>query len=630
MNVSVLRVAGPTILVVSAMLAMILALVVGDGAAPRLISDPGALVRWGLPVAKLFVNLSGALMAGSLVFASFALNAATKPFAVSLDAASVGAALLTVTSAAVAFLTFLSSFNAKVDAGAEFGAQLGRFLLDTELGRAWLVTVILAAVVTVLAFAVRGYGAVLVTTVIALVTLIPMATQGHSGELANHDAAVMSLVLHVIAAAVWMGGLLLLIFLRPTVAKGSLEHILRRYSTLALAAFVVVAVSGYFRALTALGRWDDLATPYGAILVAKILALVVMGVLGALYRRRLIAAASGGGKAFWGFVCIELAFMGIASGAAAALARTAAPADIAPAAQSTAAEILTDAPVPPPLTGTQWVLAWSPDLLWVFIVGFGSFFYAAGVRRLRRRGERWHAYRSLSWGGAMVLLFWATSGAPAVYGQYLLSMRMLAACVLILGIPILLRLAAPGSLAERTLHSRRDGSRGPLEWLSLVTASRLAQVLRQPAVAGLLFAATLWLVFGSDILRWSVYDQLGYEVVTALLLVVGVLFIASFFGMNIEDRHVHRWTPAILVSVAMLTTVLALLVIARSDLMASEWFGAMGRTWGVGPLEDQARGGQILLFAGVGVALLAFTQWISRARALKSAPRPHIMDGISE
>lgn len=63
---------------------------------------------------------------------------------------------------------------------------------------------------------------------------------------------------------------------------------------------------------------------------------------------------------FWVFVCIELAFLGIASGAAAALARTGAPSETAPLAKTTAAEILTEAPVPPDLTVERWFTAWSP------------------------------------------------------------------------------------------------------------------------------------------------------------------------------------------------------------------------------------------------------------------------------
>lgn len=615
MSSTVLRIAGPTILVLGAVITIALGLLIGGGAAPRLVNDPGTVVRWGLPLAKLLVNLSGAVMVGTLVLALFGLSVGTKPFAVSLDVASAGAAILTVTSGAVAFLTFLSSFNPQVSLGSEFGAQLGRFLLDTELGRAWLLTTVFAAMVTVLAFAVRGYGPVLATTVLALITLVPMATQGHSGELANHDAAVMSLVLHVAFAAIWLGGLILLIIVRPVVTRDSIGPLLRRYSTLALIAFSVVAISGYARALTALGRWEDLASPYGMILLAKIFALLIMGAIGALYRRRLIAKASAETGAFWLFVCIELAFMGIASGAAAALARTAAPADTVSVPQTTAAEILTDAPVPPPLSASQWFTAWNPDLLWVLVASFGMFFYLSGVRRLRRQHESWPVRRIVSWSAALLLLTWTTSGAPAVYGNYLISMRLLAVAILILAVPLLLVAAAPLTLARKTIHPRGDDTRGPREWLERVSNNQATRRALHPIVTTLLFAGTLWIIHYSDLLRWSLYDQLGYEWLITTLLTVGCLFVVSLVSASAAWPQLpSRWLCGTLIALVVASTVLALLTITRSDLMVSEWFGAMGRTWGPAPLQDQQTGGMFVLSLAIVLALLTAFFLIHRTR----------------
>src|SRR5690606_32797921 len=96
----------------------------------------------------------------------------------------------------------------------QFGQQLGRFLLDLPLGQAWLITTITGAVVTILAFAWRSWTATLFTAIIAIASLLPMATQGHSGDLDGHIIAVNSILLHTIGAAVWLGGLILLIVLR--------------------------------------------------------------------------------------------------------------------------------------------------------------------------------------------------------------------------------------------------------------------------------------------------------------------------------------------------------------------------------------------------------------------------------
>ncbi|MFS6530656.1 cytochrome c oxidase assembly protein [Microbacterium aurugineum] len=607
MNPVVLRIVGPTILVVAALIAAVVGLAIGGGAAPRLTNDPGALVRWGLPAAKLIVNLSGAAMLGPLVLAVFALPSGGKPFTVALDIASAGAATLTITSGVVAFLTFLSSFNPQVSLNAEFGAQLGRFLLDTELGRSWLITVILASVVTVLAFAVRSNGAVLFTTVLAIISLIPMATQGHSGELANHDPAVMSLVLHVISAAIWLGGLILLVAARPISSPHELENLLRRYSTVALIAFIGVAVSGFARALTALGRWEDVASPYGIILFTKIGALLVMGVLGAAYRRRLIAKANEGRGAFWMIVSVELGFMGIASGAAAALARTAAPADTITLPQNTAAEILTDAPVPIELTLQRWFTAWSPDLLWVLAAGFGIVFYLVGVRRARRRGYPWPARRTISWIAGMGVLLWTTSGPLAAYDDSLISMRFLSFALLSLAIPLLLVFAAPVTLATLIIHPRDDGSRGPREWLLWAAHSPVARFALRPVVAASLFAGSLWFIHYSDLFRWSLYDQLGAEWMISQLLVTGCLFVRSL-SLSTSTTPEGRWRLASLTSLTGLAAFFGIATITRSDLIVAEWFGAMGRTWGPTPLQDQTlAGAATLMIAGILAILTVFS-----------------------
>ena len=87
--------------------------------------------------------------------------------------------------------------------------------------------------------------------------------------------------------------------------------------------------------------------------------------------------------------------------------------------------LLTDTRLPPELTPTTWFTQWNLDLLWLLVCGFGIFFYLAGVRRLRRRGDRWPWYRTALWIAGMLLLFWVTNGPINVYEQYLFSVHML-------------------------------------------------------------------------------------------------------------------------------------------------------------------------------------------------------------
>ncbi|MCX6502977.1 MAG: cytochrome c oxidase assembly protein [Microbacterium sp.] len=592
-----MRIAGPVILVVTALAALIAALAYGGGAAPLALADAGPVVRWGLPIATLLVNLSAAVMVGSLVTTLFALRQGDRAFDAALDTASIAAAAFTVAAAVTGFFTFVNVMNASPSADALFGQQLGRFLLETELGRTWLITTVAGATLTVLTFAVRSWTATLIVAVLALASLVPMGTQGHSGELSSHNMATVSLVLHILAAAVWLGGVILMVIIRPLLGRIELVDALRRYSSIALLAFVVVAISGTVRAAVAVVTWENLLSPYGAILAVKVVALLGLGVLGAWYRTRLIRAMAtkdAASRRFWGLIGLELALMGIASGAAAALARTPTPAGEVVANVSDPATFLTNSPVPPELVGLRWFTEWDVDLLWAFVVAFGLFFYLAGVRRLRRRGDSWPLYRTVLWVLGMLLLLWVTCGPVNAYQDYLFSVHMLGHMLLTMGIPLLLVPGSPITLALRAIRKRTDGTRGAREWIMWAVHTPFAKVVTHPVFAAGMFVGSLWLFYYSDLFRWSLYDHLGHEWMTVHFLITGYLFVLSLIGIDpIPFRFPYAMRLVTLVAVIAMHAFFGIAIMMQTGLFVSEWFGSMGRTWGATPLEDQYVGGGI-------------------------------------
>ncbi|TDN91124.1 cytochrome c oxidase assembly protein [Microbacterium sp. BK668] len=619
MNPRALRAAGPVILLASALVALAWGLAFGGGAAPLVIGDPGPLVRWGLPTVTLAVNLSAAGLVGALVTALFALRAGEREFDTALDLASISAAIFTLAAAATAFLTFLDAFNPEVSAAPEFGAQLGRFLVETEVGRTWLLTTVAGAALTVLAFAVRGWTATFFVALLALAALVPMGTQGHSGEEANHTAAVMALVLHIIGAAVWLGGLLLLVVVRPVVGPARIATAMSRYSSIALVAFVVVAIAGTVRAAIGIGEWSALASPYGALVLVKVAALLAIGVLGAWYRRRLIGGMGqdASTRRFWSLIALELAFMGIASGAAVALARTPPPTTSALPAVRTPAEILTGAPLPAELTVERWFTVWDVDLLWAFAAGFGIFFYVAGVRRLHRRGDAWPAHRTILWVAGLLLLFWVTSGPVNAYQDYLFSVHMTGHMLLSMAIPVLLVAGAPVTLAARAIRKREDGTRGGREWILWAVHSPVARVLTNPFVAAGLFIGSLWAFYYTDLFRWTLYDHLGHEWMVAHFLLTGYLFALSLIGVDpVPYRLPYPGRLLLLIGVMAMHAFFGIAIMMQSGLMVSEWYGAMGRTWGATPLEDQYVGGGVAWSIGeIPTLILAITVAIQWSRS---------------
>lgn len=614
-----LRAAGPVILVVTALVVMVWALAYGGGAAPLAIGDPGPFVRWGLPTARLFVNLAAAGMAGALVTALFTLRAGEREFDIALDAASISAAIFTISAAATGFLTFLDAFNPALSAGPEFGAQLGRYLVETELGRTWLITTVAGAVLTVLTFAVRSWTATIFVAIVALAALVPMGTQGHSGAEKDHNEAVIALVLHIIAAAVWLGGLVLMVLVRPVLGRTRSAVALGRYSSIALVAFIVVAVSGTVRAVIGLRSWDAVLSPYGLILSVKIVALIALGALGAWYRRRLIMRLDedAPSRRFWTLVGLELALMGVASGAAVGLALTPPPVASTAPVTPTPAERLTGAPVPPELVPIDWITSWNIDLLWAFFAAFAAFFYIAGVWRMHRRGDAWPVYRTVLWLAGLALLVWVTGGVVNVYQDYLFSIHMVGHMLLTMAIPMLLVAGAPVTLAARAVRKRDDGTRGGREWILWAVHSPVARVLTNPFVAAGLFIGSLWVFYFTDLFRWSLYDHLGHEWMIAHFLITGYLFVLTLIGIDpVAYRLPYAGRLLLLIGIMAMHAFFGIAIMSQSGLMVAEWFGSMGRTWGGTPLEDQYSGGGVAWSVGeLPTLILAITVAIQWSRS---------------
>ncbi|WP_079113774.1 cytochrome c oxidase assembly protein [Microbacterium foliorum] len=615
---SAYRAAGVGILLATGLIGVLIALVIGGGAAPLLLQDPGPFVRWATPIVKLVMNIAAAAMLGSLVLALFALRSEEKSFDTALNTASAGAAVFTVTAGISGFFTFMAAFNPQLSAEREFGEQLGRFLLQLPLGQSWLITTIMGSVITVLAFAWRTWTPTLITAILAAASFLPLATQGHSGELAGHNIAVNSILLHTIGAAVWLGGLLLVVILRDRSGVGT-ARLVGRYSSLAIAAFAVVAISGLARSIVSFGDISQLWTPYGTILLAKVVLLVGMGLLGAWYRIRLIPRLEGAGAArwFWMLVLCEVALMGLASGAAAALARTPPPTGEEAAFVQTPAENLTRSPLPPEFTIDRWFTAWDIDVLWLVAAGFGLFFYLAGVRRLRLRGDRWPIHRTVFWVLGMLMLLWVTGGPINDYQEYLFSVHMLGHMMLSMAIPLLLVSGAPVTLALRAIHKRDDGTRGGREWIMWAVHSPFSKVVTHPFVAAGIFILSLWAFYFTDLVRWSMFEHLGHEWMVAHFLISGYLFVLSLVGADpVPYRLPYPGRLITLIAIMAMHAFFGVAIMMQEGLMVADWFGSMGRTWGPSPLEDQYIGGGIAWSIGeIPTLILAITVAIQWSRS---------------
>jgi cytochrome c oxidase assembly factor CtaG/putative copper export protein len=635
----IVRVVGPALLLFVALVSAIAALQYGGGVAAEPIADPGPIVRFGLPLGKLIVNLGAAGTIGALILASFGMSRDKPEFSLALDMAAASAAVWAVASAATAFFSFMTIYLQPLSIDDRFGELLAQFLTENELGQSWLYTTLIAAALTVLCFAVRNHTVVLFMAVGSVMGLIPMALQGHAGGTASHDAATSAIWLHIVFAAIWLGGLLTLIVSSRTLDTGRIVPLLARYSTLAIVSFVVVAASGYVSAEIRVGTLDNLLTPYGILVLIKVGALGALGVFGLVQRRYLIGrmTTTGSRKYFWWLVTAEIAFMGLASGVAAALARTATPQLEVTATASTGAtpaEILTGAPLPPPVSFVNLFTLWNFDLLWVLFCAFAVFFYLAGVWRLKKRGDSWPVLRTVLWVLGMALLFYITNGGVNEYEKYLFSTHMLAHMTLGMMVPVLLVPGAPITLALRTIRKRDDGSRGPREWIMLATHSKYFGFLSRPLVAAVLFVASLWIFYYSPLFRWATTDHLGHQWMIIHFLLTGYLFVQSLIGVD-PSPHKAPYPLRLLVLLATMAfhAFFGLSLMTGTGLLLADWYGSMG--WGLDALADQQAGGGIAWSVGeiptVALAIAVAIMWArSDERDSKRYDRKADRDGDAE
>ena len=631
--------AGPALLLLVAFLAVLVSLVVGGGAEPQRLADPGVLVRWGLPISKMLVDLGAAGVLGSLVLAAFALPREHPAYGAAVDIAAASAMVWTIASAITGVLTCLQLTLQPLSFDDSFGAALASFLTQ-DIGKAWLATTLSAAALAVLCFAIRQQTVIGVLAIGTAVAFIPVALQGHASDTASHSLATSAIWLHVLGAAVWVGGLIAVAIIGHRLQKDALTDVMRRYSTLALACFVIVAVSGYVSAEIRVGSLDRLLTPYGILVLVKVGAIGALGVCGVLQRRWFLgrmARQTAGRGYFWALVAAELAFMGVASGVAAALARTATPVSEIPAtsvATSTPAEILTGTPLPPPVTLWSMFSLWNIDLLWLLLCGFALFFYLAGVRRLRLRGDHWPVHRTVLFVVGILVLFYVTNGGPNVYEQYLFSVHMTAHMILTMLIPVFIVPSAPITLALRAVIKRADGSRGVREWIMIVVHNRVFGFLSHPIPAAVLFAGSLWVFYYSPLFRWATIDHVGHEWMSVHFLITGYLFVNALAGVDPAPyRAPYPMRLIVLLGTMAFHAFFGLALLSGTGLLLADWYGAMG--WGTDAINDQQTGGGIAWGIGeiptVALAVIVSVMWArSDARESKRYDRKADRDGDAE
>ncbi|MFG3147246.1 copper resistance CopC/CopD family protein [Streptomyces sp. M41(2017)] len=121
---------------------------------------------------------------------------------------------------------------------------------------------------------------------LALGLAVTWAAAEHASAGIQVPVAMVSSVLHLLAMAVWLGGLTALLSALHRPAEPVAPAVVTRFSRLALVSVAVLAATGVYQSWRGLGSWDALtSTSYGRLLLVKVAAVALL-LAGAAFSRR--------------------------------------------------------------------------------------------------------------------------------------------------------------------------------------------------------------------------------------------------------------------------------------------------------------------------------------------------------
>ncbi|MVT25649.1 copper resistance protein CopD [Nesterenkonia alkaliphila] len=632
--------AAPLPLTAAALCTGLLALIIagtltGIGEA-GLMTDTGALTRWGLPAARYIHHLAMATAVAAAILAAVAIPSRTGPrdrqnrnagtehplYSRALQIGMTAAVVWTVAAIAVLVLTFSDLAGLRLSADQAFSEGFFDYALNIATGQAWLAIVLIAGSCATLLAAVRQPAAVGSAGLLGLCAIVPMAMVGHSSSGDDHTAAVNSLGLHLLGVVVWVGGLIVLALLAPDISRTAKDQagseilgtLLRRYSVLAGLALVTVAASGLINAgLRVSGFGDLFGTEYGLMLLAKAVATLVLAGIGFAHRSWVIRRLPGRAKLLWQLIIVEVAVMSAVIGISAVLGRTSPPVPEELPPDATAARQLTGYDLPPEPGLANFFTLWRFDWLWVAVILFLAIWYVRAVVLVRAKGISWPVMRAVAWLFGLAVLLWVTSGGPAVYGMVTFSGHMIQHMTLTMVAPIFLVMGSPVTLAMRALPVRQDGTRGPREWILWLVHSTWSKIITHPIVAAVNFAGSILLFYYTPVFGWALEYHLGHVFMTVHFLLTGYIFALVIIGRDpLPSRPPHFARVIILLATMVFHAFFAVALMSSEQLIQPDWFGNMGHGW-FPAIDDQHNGGELMWGLGeipaVLLGVIACIQW---------------------
>ena len=488
---------------------------------------------------------------------------------------------------------------------------LRSFVTQITLGRYLAIQALVALIVLIAAVKIRSVVSTAALMLFALVGITAPVFQSHAASSGSHMLVVGSLVIHVIALSLWVGGIFAIAFLSSTDRVIAVP----RFSQLALWSAIAVVLSGVINAwarLNFVAAWDS---AYARVVIAKSIATIVLIGFGYLHRKNLQKKSEINWISFGRLLVVEALIMGITVVMGTWLSSNASP-DRPGKQEFNAALSIVGINTPGEPTLTRILFGYEPNSLVIGVLVLLVALYIKGVVVLTKRGDKWPVGRTVAFALGISAVDFATSGGLGLYANFSFSFHMISHMVIGMIAPIGLVLGAPITLALRTLpQARNSQERGIRGSLIAVLHSKIGIVFTNPIVALVIFDGSLFALYFTDLFAMMMASHVGHLLMTLHFLAAGYLFFSVIIGVDPNPRKIpHLLRIVVLFAAMSIHAFFSVALMSTTTLIDKGYYASLQTPWISDLLADQKLGGSIGWAMGEVPILLAliatFIQWM--------------------
>ena len=485
------------------------------------------------------------------------------------------------------------------------------FLTQISLGKYLAFQALMATVVLIFSFATKKIESLIILLALTIAGLVAPVFESHAASGGSHLLVIGSLVIHVIALALWVGGVIAL----GTLSAQDRPVAVPRFSQMALWSAIAVVISGTINAWARLNFADAWNSSYAFIVLGKIFATVILLWIGYLHRKTLSNKDSINWVGFAKLLSVEAAIMVITVVMGTWLSTSSSP-DRPGVQEFSPALSIVGIPTPPEPTLSRVLFSYEPNALMIGVLTLMVALYIKGVVVLTKRGDKWPVGRTIAFALGIAATDFATSGGLGLYAQFSFSYHMMAHMVLGMIAPIGLVLGAPMTLALRTLpQGRNSDERGVRGSLLAALHSKIGVIYTNPIVALAIFDGSLFALYFTDLFAVLMQSHVGHLFMSLHFLAAGFLFFFIIIGVDPNPRRVHHLVQIVILFAAMsIHAFFSVALMSTTTLIDKGFYASLQTPWLGDALADQKLGGSIGWAMGeipILIALVAtFINWM--------------------